>query len=57
MRAAYDALSAEDKAEVEPLMCEHSIVFSREQIGLEIKSEEHSDRLKPVPHRLVVTDP
>jgi len=57
MRAAYDALSAEDKAEVEPLVCEHSIVFSRAQIGLEIKSEEHSDRLKPVPNRLVVTDP
>ena len=57
MRAAYDALSAEDKAEVEHLVCEHSIVFSREQIGLEMKSEEHADRLKPVPHRLVVTEP
>src|ERR1700681_1119548 len=33
MRAAYDALSPSEKAEVEDLVCEHSIVFSREQIG------------------------
>ena len=57
MRAAYDELSAEDKAEVDGLICEHSIVFSREQVGLEVKSEEHADRLKPVPHRLVLADP
>lgn len=56
MRAAYEALSAEDKAEVDGLICEHSIVFSREQIGLEVKSDEHSDKLKPVPHKLVLTD-
>jgi len=38
------------------LVCEHSIVFSREQIGLEVKSDQHSDKLKPVPHKLVLTD-
>lgn len=43
MRTAYDALSAEDKAEVADLVCEHSIVFSRAQIGLEVKSEEHAE--------------
>ena len=57
MRAAYDALSVEDKAEVEELICEHSIVYSRAQVGLEVKSEAHPERLKPVPHRLVLTDP
>ena len=57
MRAAYEALVPEDKAEVEELVCEHSIVYSRAQIGLEVKSEEHAERLKPVPHRLVLTDP
>ena len=57
MRAAYEALSAEDKAEVDGLICEHSIVYSREQIGLEVKSDAHSDKLKPVPHKLVLTDP
>jgi len=36
MRAAYDALSAAEKAQVEDLICEHSIVFSREQIGFAI---------------------
>jgi alpha-ketoglutarate-dependent 2,4-dichlorophenoxyacetate dioxygenase len=57
MRAAYDALDEETKAEVGALVCEHSIIFSREQIGLEVKSDEHGDKLKPVPHRLVLTDP
>ena len=56
MRAAYEALSPEEKAEVDGLVCEHSIVFSREQIGLEVKSDQHSDKLKPVPHKLVLTD-
>jgi alpha-ketoglutarate-dependent 2,4-dichlorophenoxyacetate dioxygenase len=57
MRAAYNALDAETKAEVDGLVCEHSIVFSREQIGLEVKSDQHADKLKPVPHKLVITDP
>ncbi len=56
MRAAYEALSPAEKAEVDGLVCEHSIVFSREQIGLEVKSDQHSDKLKPVPHKLVLTD-
>jgi alpha-ketoglutarate-dependent 2,4-dichlorophenoxyacetate dioxygenase len=57
MRAAYDGLPPEDKAEVADLVCEHSIVFSRAQVGLEIKSDEHPERIRPVPHRLVLTDP
>jgi alpha-ketoglutarate-dependent 2,4-dichlorophenoxyacetate dioxygenase len=57
MRAAYAALSEQDKAEVADLVCEHSIVFSRAQIGMEVKSDEHAERLKPVPHPLVITDP
>jgi len=55
MRAAYAALPVADKAEVENLVCEHSIVYSRAQIGLEIRSDEHPERIKPVPHRLVLT--
>ena len=57
MRAAYDALPDDEKREAEALVCEHSIVFSREQIGLQVKSEENADRLKPVQHQLVLTDP
>src|SRR6185312_684124 len=29
MRAAYDALDAETKAEIEDLICEHSLIYSR----------------------------
>jgi len=57
MRAAYDALSDAEKAEVAEMVTEHSIVFSREQIGLEVKSEENADKLRPVRHRLVITHP
>src|SRR6516225_10654639 len=33
MRAAYDALDAETKELVEDLVCEHSQIFSRQQLG------------------------
>lgn len=57
MRAAYDALDLAAKAELEDLVCEHSIVYSREQIGFEVRSDENADRLRPVRHRLVYTHP
>lgn len=57
MRAAYDALSPAEKTEVEDLICEHSIVFSREQIGFGDYNAGHEEHLKPVPHRLVITHP
>ena len=57
MRAAYDTLDEKAKAEVEDLICEHSIIYSREQIGFEVKSDENADKLKPVQHKLVQTDP
>ena len=57
MRAAYDALDEKTKAEVEELVTEHSIVFSREQIGFSDYREGNEERLKPVRHRLVITHP
>ena len=57
MRAAYDALDDATKAEIEDLVCEHSIVFSREQIGFAVRDDGNADRLKPVRHRLVMTHP
>ena len=33
MRTAYDALDDETKAEVENLVCEHSQIYSRQQLG------------------------
>ena len=57
MRAAYDALDDATKAEVEDLVTEHSIVFSREQIGFADYAAGNEDRLRPVQHRLVITHP
>src|SRR5438309_10115669 len=33
MRAAYDALDADTKAEIEELICEHSLMYSRGTLG------------------------
>jgi alpha-ketoglutarate-dependent 2,4-dichlorophenoxyacetate dioxygenase len=57
MRAAYDALDAEIKAEIEDLICEHSQIFSRQQIGFFDLTEEERARFKPVRQRLVRTHP
>jgi len=57
MRAAYDALDDATKAEVEDLITEHSIVYSREQIGFTDYAAGNEDRLRPVRHRLVITHP
>ena len=41
MRAAYDALDDEPKAEFEDLVCEHSLIYSREPIGFfDLTAEE-----------------
>jgi alpha-ketoglutarate-dependent 2,4-dichlorophenoxyacetate dioxygenase len=57
MRAAYDALDEATKAAVEDLITEHSIVFSREQIGFADYAPGNEERLRPVQHRLVITHP
>jgi alpha-ketoglutarate-dependent 2,4-dichlorophenoxyacetate dioxygenase len=57
MRAAYDALDARTKAEVEDLICEHSLIYSRGQLGFEEYRPEELARMKPVRHRLVRTHP
>ena len=57
MRAAYDALDAETKADIEDLICEHSQIFSRQQIGFYDFTEEERERFRPVRQRLVRTHP
>ena len=57
MRAAYDALDAETKADIEELICEHSQIFSRQQIGFYDFTEEERERFRPVRQRLVRTHP
>jgi len=56
MRAAYDALDDETKALVEDLVCEHSLIYSRGQLGFEVTAEEHV-LFRPVRQRLVRTHP
>ena len=57
MRAAYDALDTATKAEIEDMICEHSQIFSREQLGFTKYMPEEHARMKPVRHRLVRTHP
>jgi alpha-ketoglutarate-dependent 2,4-dichlorophenoxyacetate dioxygenase len=57
MRAAYDALDAATKAEIEDLICEHSQIYSREQLGFTNYLPDERAMMKPVRHRLVRTHP
>ena len=57
MRAAYDALDAETKMEIEDLVCEHSPIYSRQRIGFFDLTEEERVRFAPVRQRLVRTHP
>ncbi len=59
MRAAYDALDAATKGEIEELVTEHSSAWSREQIGFPPVDfgTDNQDKLRPVRHRLVRTHP
>ena len=57
MPAGYDALDAETKAEVEDLICEHSQIFSRQQLGFTDFTDEERARFAPVRQRLVRTHP
>src|SRR5437773_9794724 len=57
MRAAYDALDGRTKAEIEDLVCEHSLKYSREAIGFTDLTEEEIAAFRPVRQRLVRTHP
>jgi alpha-ketoglutarate-dependent 2,4-dichlorophenoxyacetate dioxygenase len=57
MRAAYDALDDETKAECEDLVCEHSQLFSRAQIGFGDFTDEERVKFAPVLQRLTRRHP
>jgi alpha-ketoglutarate-dependent 2,4-dichlorophenoxyacetate dioxygenase len=57
MRAAYDALDDATKAEIEDLICEHSLMFSRGILGFTELSEGERAMFRPVRQRLVRTHP
>jgi alpha-ketoglutarate-dependent 2,4-dichlorophenoxyacetate dioxygenase len=57
MRAAYDALDEETRREIGDLVCEHSQIYSRLQLGFTDFTDEERERFKPVRQRLVRTHP
>ena len=57
MGAAYDALDAATKAEIEDLVCEHSLMYSRGSLGMTEFTPEEKVMFKPVRQRLVRRHP
>ena len=57
MRAAYDALDSATRTEIEDLVCEHSLMYSRGSLGMVDYSDEERAMFKPVRQRLVRTHP
>jgi len=57
MRGAYDALDARTRAEVASLICEHSLIYSRETIGFVDLTAEEIAAFAPVRHPLVRRHP
>jgi alpha-ketoglutarate-dependent 2,4-dichlorophenoxyacetate dioxygenase len=57
MRAAYDALDDATKAEVEDLICEHSLIYSRGLLGFAEFEKDEKAAFAPVRQRLVRTHP
>jgi alpha-ketoglutarate-dependent 2,4-dichlorophenoxyacetate dioxygenase len=57
LRAAYDRLSPERKAELHPLIAIHDYVYSRSKVAPDAVSPELAASLPPVRQRLVRTNP
>ena len=57
MRAAYEALDDRTKTEIEDLVCEHSLIYSRGQLGFTEFLADERVAMKPVRQRLVRTHP
>ncbi len=57
MRAAYDDLDTATKAEIEDMVCEHSLMHSRGSLGFSEFTAEEKAMFKPVRQRLVRTHP
>jgi len=57
MRAAYDALDDATKVECEGLICEHSLIYSRELLGFDDLTEEERATMRPVRQSLLRTHP
>lgn len=53
MRAAYDDLDDKTKAELDGLICEHSLFYSRGALGFDVTEEERTVTFKPVLQSLI----
>ena len=56
MRAAYDNLDVKDKYKIEEMICEHSLIYSRQRLGFDMVKELSSEQIKnfnPVEQPLV----
>jgi alpha-ketoglutarate-dependent 2,4-dichlorophenoxyacetate dioxygenase len=57
MRAAYDALDDAARAEIEGLICEHSLIYSRGKLGFTELTDAERVQFKPVRQSLVRVHP
>jgi alpha-ketoglutarate-dependent 2,4-dichlorophenoxyacetate dioxygenase len=57
MRAAYDALDEATKTECEGLICEHSLIYSREMLGFDDLTDDERATMRPVRQSLLRTHP
>jgi alpha-ketoglutarate-dependent 2,4-dichlorophenoxyacetate dioxygenase len=57
MRAAYDALDNVTKAEIDELICEHSLIYSRGTLGFTDFTPEELVTFKPVRQKLARVHP
>jgi alpha-ketoglutarate-dependent 2,4-dichlorophenoxyacetate dioxygenase len=57
MRAAWDALPDATKRLIEPMVCDHSLLYSRALLGFDAFTEEERRAFAPVPQRLVRRHP
>jgi alpha-ketoglutarate-dependent 2,4-dichlorophenoxyacetate dioxygenase len=57
MRASYDALDEDTRREIDDLVCEHSLMYSRGSLGFLDYTDEEKQMFKPVLQRLVRRHP
>ncbi|MCH9672852.1 MAG: TauD/TfdA family dioxygenase [Gammaproteobacteria bacterium] len=57
LRAAYDALDENVKAQIDGLIAEHSLMYSRAKMGYDAWTDEERKAVAPVPQMLVRTLP
>ncbi|MFO1322383.1 MAG: TauD/TfdA family dioxygenase [Burkholderiales bacterium] len=57
MRAAWDALTESQKTLIDPLVCDHSLIYSRAALGFDAFTEVERVAFTPVPQRLVRRHP